>query len=377
MRPVFCAINKIYMGLIRLLLAFSVVIAHSNPVFGNKLIGGSVSVRAFFIISGFYMALILNEKYVSKDSYKLFITNRLLRLYPVYWVMLLLTIFLGFLAFYFSQRPVVLNAYFNTAGQISIFSWIYLLVSNLSFVGLDWLLFMGFNDTTGNFFFSSTQTGAWHFIVVPQAWSIGTELVFYLIAPFLVRRKVIPLLVIVGLSLMLRIFLYNQGLDKDPWAYRFFPTELAFFMVGALGYKAYHLLKTKTILPIVNWMLLALMLGFTVGYQYLALESTVKEWLYYTVIAIATPFVFLFTKNNKWDFRIGELTYPVYMCHIFIFAVLGYLNKFTGIGPAYSGLVTVVGSVLFSMVLVKYIVEPIENIRQRRVKQSKFVKESA
>ena len=52
------------MGLIRTLLAISVVLAHSSPIFGIKLVGGQVAVQAFYMISGFYMTLVLNEKYV-------------------------------------------------------------------------------------------------------------------------------------------------------------------------------------------------------------------------------------------------------------------------------------------------------------------------
>ncbi|MDH6355821.1 peptidoglycan/LPS O-acetylase OafA/YrhL [Dysgonomonas sp. PH5-45] len=80
------------MGIIRLLLAISVVINHSTAIFGCRLVGGAVAVQAFYIISGFYMAMILTEKYVGKGSYKLFISNRFLRLYPIYWAILLVVI---------------------------------------------------------------------------------------------------------------------------------------------------------------------------------------------------------------------------------------------------------------------------------------------
>lgn len=72
------------MGIIRLLLAISVLISHTSTIFGFGFVGGQAAVQAFFIISGFYMAFILNEKYIGENnSYKLFITNRLLRLYPI------------------------------------------------------------------------------------------------------------------------------------------------------------------------------------------------------------------------------------------------------------------------------------------------------
>ena len=81
------------MGVIRVLLAISVILGHVGPVLGIDGVGGVIAVKAFYIISGFYMSLILNEKYVGqRNSYRLFLSNRLLRLFPIYWTILLLTL---------------------------------------------------------------------------------------------------------------------------------------------------------------------------------------------------------------------------------------------------------------------------------------------
>src|SRR5260370_42618312 len=78
------------MGFVRILLGISIVFSHAGKPFGYDMIPTKTAIQAFFIISGFYMALILNEKYASqKNSYKLFITNRFLRIFPLYWFMLL------------------------------------------------------------------------------------------------------------------------------------------------------------------------------------------------------------------------------------------------------------------------------------------------
>ena len=81
------------MGTIRFLLAFSVVFAHMDlhsQFFNN----GSDAVQLFFIISGFYMFMVLKEKYVKLDrSYWYFISNRFLRLYPIYFLILIMTIY--------------------------------------------------------------------------------------------------------------------------------------------------------------------------------------------------------------------------------------------------------------------------------------------
>ena len=59
--------------------------------------GGSLAVQTFYIISGFYMALILNEKYVTQPhAYRLFLTNRVLRLFSLYCVVVGLTLLAAF-----------------------------------------------------------------------------------------------------------------------------------------------------------------------------------------------------------------------------------------------------------------------------------------
>src|SRR3954451_14766869 len=76
------------MGSLRLYLALSVVLAHFGIPLGFPT--SDVAVQSFFVISGFYMALVLNEKY-GPGCYWLFISNRLLRLWPTYAVVLVLS----------------------------------------------------------------------------------------------------------------------------------------------------------------------------------------------------------------------------------------------------------------------------------------------
>jgi len=77
------------MGTLRLLLALSVAYGHlAVPL---RFPTSDIAVQSFFVISGFYMALVLNEKY-GPGSYWLFISNRLLRLWPAYFVVLVLSL---------------------------------------------------------------------------------------------------------------------------------------------------------------------------------------------------------------------------------------------------------------------------------------------
>src|SRR5277367_117835 len=82
------------MGVFRLLLAFAVLEAHvaeHSPrpdFFGIGLVQGMRAAEMFFVLSGFYMALVLHEKYNRPGSWRLFLQQRFLRLYPTYFLIL-------------------------------------------------------------------------------------------------------------------------------------------------------------------------------------------------------------------------------------------------------------------------------------------------
>ncbi|HEX8459954.1 MAG TPA: acyltransferase [Segetibacter sp.] len=239
------------MGTLRFLLAISVVLSHSSSIFGFSFIGGQIAVQAFYIISGFYMTLILNEKYVGvNSSYKLFISNRFLRLYPIYWTVLSLTILYSVSVFIFSHGKHMGNfdvyaAHFST---MSFQSLAFLVFTNIFLFLQDVVMFLGLDTTTGHFFFTAnfreTNPPLYQFLFLPQAWTVAVEITFYLIAPFIVRKKLKIVILLVILSLILRLLIYyGLGLKNDPWTFRFFPTELIFFLLGTVSYHIYKRLR--------------------------------------------------------------------------------------------------------------------------------------
>ena len=111
------------MGLLRLLLAAAVVAEHSTPICGLTFTGGHLAVRLFFIISGFYMALILTTKYTADHPKRFwfFISNRFLRIYPCYYVVLLLSLAFYAAATFYLHHPADRLVLWQTAwrhGQI-------------------------------------------------------------------------------------------------------------------------------------------------------------------------------------------------------------------------------------------------------------------
>ena len=363
------------MGVLRFLLAISVVLAHSTDIFGFSLVNSVVAVQAFYIISGFYMTLILNEKYIGKsNSYRLFITNRFLRLYPIYWVVLLLTT-LGSLTVYIitkGEDAVVLESYVNYFSNLDLLTFSFLVFTNIAVLFQDLVMFFNLNLETFSVALSSNNTNnipLYKFLIIPQAWTVGVELLFYLVAPFIVRRKLKVVFALIVLSLLIRFVLVSKGFDYDPWSYRFFPNELVFFLLGVLGY---HIHKKKFFIENKKW-LKKLELFIFIGLVFLTLaynkiDLQYLNLFYLVVFFVAVPFIFNLTKKSKLDRLIGDLSYPIYISHLFILMIINALNINIFWGK---GLTLVILTSIFSFILNKVISDRIEVFRQKRVAGNK------
>lgn len=362
------------MGSIRTLLALAVVVYHSYHIFGERLVGGTVAVQAFYMISGFYMAMILNEKYkAGKGSYKLFLTSRFIRIYPAYWVCLILSLLISVGGMLFFDKQFYL--YFWTAqwDQLSTITIVELIAANVLLIGADWLLFAGLNRETGMLYPTTdpyaTKPMVFQFLLVPQIWSVGVELTFYILAPFILRTKWFVQLSILMGALLLRYYLSHQHfLYYDPWTYRFFPSELALFLAGSLAYLVYREIRDQqwnTNVLKGLWLLIPLLVVYYPHAEFL--KEPVRVWVFYLIFWASLPFIFLISKNVKWDRWIGELSFPIYISHHFIMFLWRQYFFTNTQHMAWFGIACVVSSFLFAIVLYYTVVRPIENYRQKRI----------
>jgi len=339
------------------------------------MVGGQIAVQSFFIISGFYMSLILNEKYIGKNnSYKLFISNRLLRLYPVYWAVLTCTL-VTCIAIAVVSRGQHLDKFEGYLSvQPNFFSFGYMILTNIFIFGQDVVMFLGIHPNNGHLFFTSNfwaaKPGLYTFLFIPQAWTLGVELAFYLVAPFLVRRKPLLIISLIVVSLALRLYNFNYlNLRNDPWTYRFFPTEIMFFLFGYLSFRILLRVQKTTVPKAVSvsvWLFIViftLLYSFIPDIKFTVFPFSVKEICYFITVILSIPVLFNFLKKNKLDSKIGELSYPVYICHnlvaLVIYTVPGtYLDR--------SWLITI-AVLVFSYMLNRWIAEPVERYRQSRL----------
>jgi peptidoglycan/LPS O-acetylase OafA/YrhL len=126
------------MGTVRTLLAISVLITHSELLFGVRLLNGDMAVTCFYIISGFLITLILNEKYAIT---KVFYINRALRIYVPYFAALAFSIVVFMLIDNPNHDPT------STYSQaVDAHSWLWVTwstISNFTLVGVDLTRYIG------------------------------------------------------------------------------------------------------------------------------------------------------------------------------------------------------------------------------------------
>lgn len=366
------------MGALRVLLALSVVLSHVGGFFGNYLAGGFASVEMFYIISGFYMATILTEKYDPRRDIGIFFSNRFLRIYSIYFLCLLLSlaayavIYLrghgGWIAYVGQMAPTM-----TWAGK----AW--LIFTNLLIFGQETTLFMKFDG--GRLVFTPDGPGGptplWLMMPVPQAWSISLELMFYCLVPFLIRNTTRMLVFVIVATLLLRAAIYSAGYDIDPWVGRFFPLELGLFVMGMVARRIYDA-YISAIPRNAQIFVVVLFLGITCILMsvFEALEARhiasmiYAVWPYYLMALIALPCLFHLTRYSKLDSAIGNFSYPVYMIHwVVLMFYEAFAERFQW--PATGSWIKSVSCVTVTFFLAWLIVisveVPLDRYRQRRI----------
>lgn len=364
------------MGLIRILLALSVIVGHLGGIYGFHLAPPPIAVELFFIISGFYMALILTEKY---SSYKLFITNRLLKIYPAYYFVLLVTIALS--AVYFAKTHSYENGLvgkvLSAKEKFSSGTIFWLSLPNFTIVGQDILFFLK-TDAQNHILFATnfyqSPVILIRFLAVPQAWSISLELMFYFVAPFLVKLSTKVLGILIALCIILKIVLYTSGLNFDPWTYRFFPAELLFFLLGIVAYRfykspAFASLEARLSASASNGCYIAI-LTILFFYSYL-IGNHLLFAMSILLFTFALPFIFSKFKKNRLDKKIGDFSYELYICHeLVIYALMATLAKVSHYKNL-NKLLVIVASLVFAYIVSWLITQKIDRFRQARLRRTK------
>ncbi len=352
-------------GTIRFLLAFAVVCAHVGKLPYTVQLGSLMSVQGFYIISGFLIALVWTNKYQHRSKgLFLFYSNRAARIYILYWVVLVLSIVVALVTKwlthdypgYFGSRPRGLLPY-------TIFT-------NAFIFGSSWAYWLGFD---GSMYFTMDYTTesypVWGTMILTPAWTLDLELSFYLLAPLLVRLRLRYILAIIAASLAARFCWYAMRHDVDLWIYRFFPFEIALFMLGVAAYRISSALAWRPG-PMTLKAVFAALVGSILGYDLIGLpHGSFSSFVYLFMFAALIPYVFTLTRSWKFDRFLADMSFPLYLAHwpVWIFI----RGRFSLPWPEYPGIVPAIASVAAAVLLVILVERPVEKWRQSRMLSAK------
>jgi peptidoglycan/LPS O-acetylase OafA/YrhL len=349
------------MGVVRFLLALCVVVTHApgGTILGVRLLNGIVAVQSFYVISGFLITMILNER---KQYRKIgnFYLSRYLRLWPVY-------IIVALLSFLFTTGAALRSL---TPPDYRLSTLIFIWFSNITIFFQDFFLMLRFNN---GYLVPTIYWNSWpqpwlnSYLLVPQAWTLGVELTFYAIAPFVCHRlwRLGWLFVFgLGVRLLMGIFLLPA---RDPWLYRFSPAEMMLFAAGGLAYFAGRELQRYLVVIILGNQLVTEQ--YLYGYDdrlYLACPKILL------LMIVSCPFLLLHFQQNKLDSIIGEMSYPMYISHLFVAGLASRLLFVAGIASRskvhewpFFNVCYVLVTLAFSALLVFVVILPVDRLRSR------------
>lgn len=297
------------MGIIRLLLAIAVCNSHFE-ITAMPMVDGHEAVLTFFVISGFYMAMVLDTRcYAPREFYK----SRIHGLYPVYFFAVCVSAFLllGFDIHPLVSKELMIKLISDPAG-FCLVVW-----SSLCTVGQELLFSLDISNSGHLHFISKEMHSLYNHAFLVQGWSLSLETVFYILAPFLLKFRSRSILVLSCISLLFRIGIVSSALSDQVFFLRFFPADFWLFGFGALSYRYFKTLSdsSRSCDYLAFFLLIsAVMSAGMVGKNF--------EPFFLPVTAIILqPFVFRLFKRLTLDRVIGKITYPFYLMHYTVIAL--------------------------------------------------------
>jgi peptidoglycan/LPS O-acetylase OafA/YrhL len=305
-------------GLMALIVVASHVLAHSamgaerlwRPF--RFLTNGGLGVDVFVMLSGFVIFFLIDR---GQENYGQFIWRRFWRLFPAYFVCLMLGVALSFRAVELLHR---LPWQSPTLEHVSR-NW--QLSQNYFWSHLGWHLTMLHGLLPDEILPNST--GAF----IEPAWSVSLEWQFYLIAPavyFLIQRRwgLVTCLLGIWVCYYARRFFGDYGMNGRFVTYQlhgFLPLKAHYFFVGIASYYLHRAVSRSSlripalVLPATVLASLlfvefpAVTLWIVVLGSHLTLHFGEKSWLADTVCALL---------NSRLAQAIGKISYSIYLLHM-------------------------------------------------------------
>lgn len=326
---------------------------------------GFLGVDLFFVLSGFLITfLLLKEKeFFEKINFKYFYIRRILRIWPLYYFIVILSLFIlpKFTVFHINGDFFRLESNIETIKILLLFIFILpnvlYLIKPIAF---------------------SAQT-----------WSIGVEEQFYLIWPYIVNKfknyKILFISIIVFYWFIYWLLCFNF-FNKFPYMvliknfYILFKIDV--LSLGALGAVLYN--ERNKICKYVNSKIVFFVSILSLIIMYVYLPNEVKVFrIIYALFFLIIIFNLILNKQlenlleNKWFNLLGKISYGIYMYHqIFIVLVINLVLKYIKSIGVFENIMiysfSIILTLLFSYLSYIYFETPLLNFKN---KFSSFVNE--
>lgn len=324
-------------GILRLYLALSVFVWHYLPTSEHRFLFSFSAVCCFFILSGFYIAMAVSRTYGNTAPGVLrFYSNRALRLYPTYFAVLLASAVLYGLGMIARGVPGFNGADLSVAlNQFSV--WPAILWSNVNF---------------------ATGPGS-NTLAIGQYYTVGLEMMFYLVAPFVALRSTRILALLFGVVVAIHFAPHLRGLPERQWQYEFFPATLMFFLAGVLSYRLYLHVEKWSVPLWLGWLPIPLIAVYGWFFDASVFTNSPLPIAFYAAIAGAIPFLFLVSRQSRLDRLCGEVTYPFYVVQGLAVGLLGGSEG----SPATAFGASLLLTLALAIALLLLVERPIEGLR--------------
>ena len=282
------------MGFLRLALAVAVVLSHLSVRFFT-FNPGVVAVVSFLMISGYVMTLLIDRHYADLSRIPVFYIDRVYRLFPQFLLYASATVLLV----RFGVSPPNFMSACTSAK----------LAANVAMLPLGY----------------TAQVGLEGCQIMPQAWSLGLEFSFYLVAPWLllaVRRSALRA-IMVGSAIVFIVAVFGL-LNTDQWGYRLLPGTLFIFMTGIALTDEERIGKAA---PYLVFALACALFAATRVWRPLYALHYNKEVLVGLIVGIPVLAVLKQRRFSAADEFLGNLSYGVFLNHNLVFWLI---ERYTG-----------------------------------------------
>jgi len=275
-------------------------------VFTAIITEGYTGVSLFFVLSGFlFMSMAMNTDHI---SYKKFLINRVLRIYPL------------FLFFFFTAISITRDRFAPT-------DILYVLFTNI-----------GKPPTSAS-------------IIMGAAWTISVEFTFYLVFPFLARfakqKGSVYLFQLISIMLIVRLVTYAVSEQPTQVYYWTLIGRFDQFLIGMLAAQLsapFKITPSLARLTLIFSTITTIVMVWVQGRHATLLHVQPRQpfWIVWGVIEAACWAAFVVSYSNariawpaplaRWLQRGGELSYSLYLTHVIAITLLLFY-----VGPLAAG----------------------------------------